>query len=141
MKKSLGILHIDDDEDDGFLFHSALKEIDNSITYIFYQDAQKALKDLKSFTLNPDYIFLDLNMPKMNGIEALGALKAMKRLSNIPIIICSTSSKRPDPPEYTYRIGVRPHELYQHPKSDSGSYTAYPATPISKRERLEYPRP
>jgi CheY-like chemotaxis protein len=94
LKKSLGILLIDDDEDDGFLFESALKEIDKSIIYVFYRDGGDALKALKSFTLNPDYIFLDLNMPKMSGFEVLKELKNIKRLQHIPVIVCSTTKDK-----------------------------------------------
>ena len=93
-RKVYSILLIDDDEDDGLLFENALKEVDKSITCILYNDGEKALKDLKSFTLNPDYIFLDLNMPKMDGFEVLKELKTIKRLWQIPIVVCSTTKDK-----------------------------------------------
>ena len=92
--KTQSILLIDDDDDDGFLFAAALRELDKSIAFVHYLDGEKALHDLKSFKLNPDCIFLDLNMPRMSGIEVLRELKTVKRLWHIPIIICSTTKNK-----------------------------------------------
>ena len=44
----------------------------------------------------PDYIFLDINMPRMNGRECLAELKKDIRLKNIPVIIYSTSTHSED---------------------------------------------
>jgi CheY-like chemotaxis protein len=89
--KPYSILLIDDDEDDGYIFENALKRIDKSIVYIFYSSSEQALLDLKSYKLNPDCIFLDINMPRMNGFELLRELKTIKRFWHIPIVICTTS--------------------------------------------------
>ena len=86
------ILLIDDDEDDAVLFGFAIEKVEKRIRFIHYPDSIKALKDLNSFTLNPDYIFLDLNMPKLSGIEVLKELKRVRRLWHIPVIIYSTTT-------------------------------------------------
>lgn len=48
------------------------------------------LKNDPSF--NPGGIFLDVNMPKMNGVECLEELRKIDRLNNVPIFMCSTSA-------------------------------------------------
>jgi len=42
----------------------------------------------------PDFIFLDLNMPKVNGRDCLASIKKNERFTNIPVIIYSTSSEK-----------------------------------------------
>lgn len=86
------ILHIDDDNDDRELFASAVYEISKTAKCVSFSDANKALKSLESLEVAPDYIFLDLNMPMMNGQEFLSAIKTNLNLNHIPVIIFSTSS-------------------------------------------------
>ena len=54
-------------------------------------DGEEALWQLQQGIL-PNIIFLDLNMPRMNGKDCLTELKADKRFKNIPVVIFSTSS-------------------------------------------------
>ncbi len=86
------ILHIDDDVDDRELFASAVHEISSTAICVSFSDANKALAALKLREIIPDYIFLDLNMPIMNGEEFLTAIKLNLNLNHIPVIIFSTSS-------------------------------------------------
>src|SRR4029077_16624983 len=59
----------------------------------FYFDSAKfAIKKLSvEKNLQPDFIFLDLNMPGMNGIQALEELKKEETISDIPVVVYSTS--------------------------------------------------
>jgi CheY-like chemotaxis protein len=45
---------------------------------------------------SPDFIFLDLNMPRMNGKQFLAEVKKIKTLQDIPVIIYSTSTDKKD---------------------------------------------
>lgn len=82
------ILFIDDDEDDFTLFREALKEVDTSITVSFLQECDK---DPSKFPwLEPDIIFLDLNMPRCDGFECLQKLKTSD-LKDVPVVIFTTS--------------------------------------------------
>ena len=73
----------------------ALAEIDENVNCVFANDGMEALKKLQDDPLfEPDYIFLDLNMPRMNGKQCLSEIKKIKRLSTTPIIIYSTSSEK-----------------------------------------------
>lgn len=86
------ILLVDDDADDRKYFMEAVDEIDSTITCIAAKDGQQALAFLKSpgFDL-PDYIFLDLRMPRISGKQCLLQIKADDRLKDIPVIIYTTS--------------------------------------------------
>ena len=98
MKKQKKIVLIDDDEDEWFLFREALRRIDDSLTHDYFQDAIDALRFLSDGDEDalPDFIFLDLNMPRMNGKECLLELKSKKELASIPVIILSTSDNESD---------------------------------------------
>ena len=92
MSKAIHVLLIDDDPDDSFLFKEALKRIERSTEYDYCDGGIAALKFLTNNSNLPDYIFLDLNMPRMNGREVLSELKNDASLKHIPVIIYSTSA-------------------------------------------------
>lgn len=86
------ILLIDDDEDDQEIFLSALHVAACDIACTVQCSALDALQQLAAKRLTPDLIFLDLNMPAMNGQQFLVEIKKHDILRDIPIIILSTSS-------------------------------------------------
>ncbi|MEP6738143.1 MAG: response regulator [Chryseolinea sp.] len=86
------IILIDDDEDDQEIFSTAVKQISHSIIYTFFFDASEALKALAKMEVAPDVIFLDLNIPVMNGQQFLELIKKNVGLKHIPVIIFTTSS-------------------------------------------------
>ena len=96
MNQNLTFLLIDDDEDDRELFEIALKELNHKPVYHSAASCCKALELLEGGEIKPDYIFLDLNMPQMSGCDCLTALKKNLALSDIPVIIFSTSSDQRD---------------------------------------------
>lgn len=90
---------MDDDDDDKEVFSLALRKIDPSIECMTASDGLEALSILRKKTFVPDYIFLDLNMPQMNGKECLTELRKHAHLDDVPIIIYSTSSHEKDKEE------------------------------------------
>lgn len=86
------ILLIDDDEDDQEIFLTALEKLAPSLTCKTLENARKALDMMHTGQLDPDIIFLDWNMPIMNGQQFLTEIKKVDNLKDIPIIILSTSS-------------------------------------------------
>lgn len=86
------LLLIDDDEDDQEIFVTAASAVSESVRCIAILDAREALRKLSDKEINPDVIFLDLNMPIMNGQQFLSELKKHHELRAIPVIIFSTSS-------------------------------------------------
>ena len=88
------ILHVDDDADDLFLIDYALKSIDSFIVLHQEQNGKKALDFLRQTKLSgnlPSLIILDMNMPAMNAHEIYKEVKKDPALSEIPIIIFTTS--------------------------------------------------
>ncbi|GAB3282202.1 response regulator [Larkinella harenae] len=97
MNASVTCFLIDDDEDDQELFTLALKKVDPTLTCVVADDCREALQKLKQDdNFWPQYIFLDLNMPRMHGKQCLVELKKIARIEHIPIIIYSTSSELKD---------------------------------------------
>ena len=92
MKNNMSFLIVDDDVDDRELFIEAVKEIDSTIECVTATNGQAALELLKNplFSL-PDFIFLDLRMPKLDGKKCLSELKKDERLKSIPVVIYTTS--------------------------------------------------
>lgn len=87
---------IDDDPDDQEIFLLALQKLQANIKCITADNGIEALQILEQENIHPDYIFLDLNMPRMNGKQCLAEIKKIKRLELIPVIIYSTSTVQSD---------------------------------------------
>jgi len=85
------ILFVDDDNDDFEMFCEACQTLDSNIKCVFKHNGAVAVRYLKDAKELPDYIFLDINMPVMGGVECLKEIKAIDRLRNIPVIIFSTA--------------------------------------------------
>lgn len=106
MSKNRLFFIVDDDADDQELFMEAVNQVDNSIQCIAASDCEEALDLLKNSKIDiPDVIFLDLNMPRLNGKQCLEELKKQSHLRHIPVIIYSTSSEKRDIDE-TNRLGA-----------------------------------
>jgi CheY-like chemotaxis protein len=86
-------LLIDDDADDSDLFREALEEIDSDVVLHCAGNGEEALKRLKEIP-SPALIFLDINMPRMNGWECLKRMKQSPEYAAIPVIMYSTSSNQ-----------------------------------------------
>lgn len=91
MTQIQSILLVDDDPDDRFLFEEALSVADASTQLHVAVDGVDALEKLRANSTLPDVIFMDVNMPRMNGIDCLREL-SRSALSSIPVIMYSTSS-------------------------------------------------
>ena len=89
--KDLRLLLADDDQDDCFLFKEALADIHFALKISTVHDGDALMKSLKKANELPDLLFLDLNMPKKNGIECLTEIKDSVELNRLPVIIYSTS--------------------------------------------------
>lgn len=88
------VMMIDDDDDDQFIFSIAMEEVNNTITLTCRNNASNALHELTTSDSLPDLIFLDLNMPGMNGEQFLSSIKENEHLQKIPVIVFSTSSQQ-----------------------------------------------
>lgn len=82
----------EDDPDDREIFVMAMREANENCNCVFAKDGAEALEMLEKGVLVPDYIFIDQNMPRVNGIQCLTEIKKRSKLCHIPVIIYSTSS-------------------------------------------------
>jgi len=105
MGRSLNILLIEDDAIEVMKFNRVLGSMDLKHKIIEANNGEEALTILKVKEIIPDIIILDLNMPKINGIEFLGILKEDDYLKYIPSVILTTSNNRVDVLE-CYRLGI-----------------------------------
>ncbi|GAB3164388.1 response regulator [Telluribacter humicola] len=98
-------LLIDDDVDEHFLFEKALRDINPELGCVLEDNGRKAVEKLYvDLSIKPEVIFLDLNMPGMDGKQCLAELRKIDRLKEVPIVIYSTSSNTQDVNE-TQKMG------------------------------------
>ena len=75
---------VDDDLEDREIFQEAILTCRPTLELLFAGDGVEALETLESSNRLPDVIFLDYNMPRMNGMDCLKALKSNIRFKDIP---------------------------------------------------------
>lgn len=94
MKNSASILIVDDDADDREIIRDALRSNNNKAEYTSLESGDALLQYLHENKDNglPDLIMLDLNLPGMDGREALKEIKSIDAFQKIPIIVFTTSS-------------------------------------------------
>ncbi len=91
-KKKKIILLADDDQDDCFIFQEALSEVNIETELTITKDGEQLMETLdQTVPPIPDVIFLDLNMPRKNGMECLSEIRSSHKLKEIPVVIFSTS--------------------------------------------------
>ncbi len=118
MQRIKSILLVDDDVDDQHIFLEALKNLRPDINLSLACNGLEALHKLNTpESKQPDIIFLDLNMPMMNGKEFLEELKKTNSFSHIPVIIYTTSSRNEDR-ETTLALGARDFLVKPHNYSE-----------------------
>ncbi|HYF69269.1 MAG TPA: response regulator [Ohtaekwangia sp.] len=97
---------IDDDTDDQEIFCTVLGSLFPKIICITAGNGQVALDKLLSGEVSPDVIFLDLNMPLMNGRQFLKEVNRHTRLCSIPVTVLSTSADQ-DTKASVLELGAR----------------------------------
>src|SRR6478752_3793240 len=98
------ILIVDDNEDDIDLARRALREIGITHEVFVCSDGEDALDYLfargkhegRASTEQPRLVLLDLNLPKINGLEVLKEIRAHPPLATLPVVMLTSSSRRND---------------------------------------------
>jgi len=97
MSDSKPILLVEDDYVDTMAVKRVLKELNTANDLVCALNGEDALTYLRGKDSKlPCLILLDLNMPKMNGLEFLGAVKADEMLKSIPVVVLTTSNDEQD---------------------------------------------
>lgn len=94
----LVIYMADDDDDDRYFMRQSLQKVYPSVTIVEAEDGSELINLLDTWSQEPapqpvHLILLDMNMPRMNGLEALKTIKANPLLRHIPTVILSTSAE------------------------------------------------
>jgi len=125
MKNTLKVLLIEDDTIEVMKLNRTISSLSLNHEIVEANNGEEALSILEKKDDLPDIILLDLNMPKINGIEFLSILKEDDALKHIPTIILTTSNNHKDLLE-CYKIGIAGYILKPL------KYEAY----VSKIEKL-----
>jgi CheY-like chemotaxis protein len=128
--KHLNILLADDDADDCFFFKKAIEELLISTNLTIVNDGEQLMNYLSGNPKNlPDILFLDLSMPRKNGLECLSEIKQNKKLKDLPLVMLSTSNSK-DTINAVFKIGA---QVYIHKPGDFAQLkqVIYHALPIA----------
>ncbi|MEZ7495995.1 response regulator [Leeuwenhoekiella aequorea] len=109
-KRTLSILLIEDDRIEVMKLKRVLSKNNLKHDLVEARNGEEALKILEDRSNLPDIILLDLNMPKIDGIEFLKVLKKEPLLKYIPTIVLTTSNNHNDVKE-CYEIGIAGYVL------------------------------
>ena len=105
------ILYVDDDPEDVEIFEEAVKETDSSIECLIAKNGKQAMEILQADAI-PDFIFLDINMPVINGKSLLLEIRKDKKFKDIPVVMYSTGANLKETEEYK-KMGAN-HFLKKH---------------------------
>lgn len=99
MKQSYTILYVDDDQDDLLLITEAFAKYTEKLTVINACNGHDGIQTLEKMNRNgslPCLIIMDINMPVLNGLDALVQIRSQAEFKDIPIVLFSTSSNHKD---------------------------------------------
>lgn len=131
--KKISVILAEDDIDDQILFEEAVTESEVPVLLKVLGDGEKLMCYLRNLSdTKPDVIFLDLNMPCLNGFECLDLIRNNEKLKEIPVVIFSTSVSKTDILN-TYNKGAN---LY-FPKPYSFQQLVESLTKLFKMEKEE----
>ncbi|GAB2553024.1 response regulator [Spirosoma aerophilum] len=83
---------VDDDDDDLLFLQSAFAHQRSAIGIRLLQDSTALLAQLDACGDLPKLLLLDINMPRLNGLEVLTQLRSLPRYAQLPIIMLTTST-------------------------------------------------
>lgn len=90
-EKPMHLLFVDDDSDESYLFNEAIEHAGLNVSLSKSKDGNDLLRFLE-LNPTPDIIFIDLNMPYKDGLEALSEIRINHEFNKLPLVIYSTTS-------------------------------------------------
>lgn len=91
MKRELTVFYTDDDQEDLEFFREIMDIIDDSVIVHTQNTGEQLLNLLNNPPPTPHLIFLDINMPGMNGFEILKLVRKIENHEQLPVVMFSTS--------------------------------------------------
>ena len=129
MKSKLTIVHVEDNPAHAELVSRGLEGIDIDVELIWLSDGEKVVNYLEDRSNEtPQMILLDLNLPKIKGLEVLKIIRESHRHKTVPVVVLSTSEAENDiAGAYEHMANsylVKPLNFidFQKMVSDCGSY-------------------
>jgi two-component system response regulator len=126
--QELDILLVEDNPNDAELTQRALRKTEIGARLLIARDGAEAIERVLTEGLRPRVIFLDLKLPKIDGMEVLRRIRADERTKKIPVVVLTSSQEERDITE-SYKLGVnsyvvKPVEFDKFYKtvSDLGTY-------------------
>lgn len=108
MSNKAMVLYADDDHDDLQLLRDAFSQYSTDVNLVTVTDGRQALSYLENLpegATEPCLIILDINMPRINGKEALVRLRQLERFKDVPVILFTTSTY-PIDKEFAQKYGA-----------------------------------
>ena len=111
------VLTVDDDLEDLSTFYEAVEEVDPKTKCLMAKDGKDALALLETLVVLPDIIFLDINMPVMDGRQFLAKCRTDSKRKDIPVVMYSTTTQKQEIEEF-YKLGaneflIKPTQFHQ----------------------------
>jgi two-component system, response regulator len=126
--QEVDILLVEDNPNDAELTQRALRKTEIGARLVIARDGAEAIDQLLTAGIRPRVIFLDLKLPKIDGIEVLRRIRGEERTKGIPVVVLTSSQEERDITE-CYKLGVnsyvvKPVEFDKFYKtvSDLGTY-------------------
>lgn len=120
--RKLNILLVEDSKEDAFLIREALEGLTFVDKLYHVENGAMAINFLKkeepySAAETPDLILMDINMPVMDGHEALKIIKSIEEVKHVPVLMLTTSSRKEDIlrayQEQSSSYIVKPDDIYE----------------------------
>jgi CheY-like chemotaxis protein len=92
--KKITIFYVDDDQDDLDYFESAVSSIEKDVELYTHNHPEALLSALHNPPPHPHLLFVDLNMPGINGFEILENVRNSPKHQSLPVVIFSTSTDK-----------------------------------------------
>jgi CheY-like chemotaxis protein len=104
------LLHVENENATAFVFRAAVAQANIRVSVYRVSDGEQALVHLRRLepyaVTRPDLVFLDLDMPRVDGWQVLVAMRDDKNLRSIPVVVLTTSCQQADK-ERAYALGAK----------------------------------
>jgi CheY-like chemotaxis protein len=103
--RRLTVFLAEDNPDDIEIAKRAFKRSKLGYDLVIARDGEEALKKLKEASFHPDFVLMDINLPKLTGLQVLERVRKEKRLIGVPFVMLSASDREEDV-RASYELGA-----------------------------------